>query len=293
MAKAVLGAKGQEDFAAAVAGIPPAEEAPVVETPPAEGEPPTPPAQEVPPVSETPPVETPAVEEPAAAEEEIVEGQRVPYDRFKKVNDARKTLEEKQADYERRLANVDSDARTQAAAYLENIAAQNPQLKDAIYGRTPPAAAPESEELPAVGTIERQVHDLTVQNQELAARQTRSEEARHLDEIEGRADTQMAQDKVFTNPVVRKAAEEMIAQRMVTNPRMPVEQIVKDVGALFRGLEEGHKKQYLAAKATVARTVPVGVGPGAAAPPGQPPVKLNLNDGSALRALAGAMKQGV
>src|SRR3990167_2819947 len=216
----------------------------------------------------------------------------IPYERFSQVNVERKQALEKIREYERQLADVDQTAKARTAVYLEQIAALHPELKSAIYGKQAvEEGAPAREaENPPEDPKEKRIWELEKQTNDLQRYRREQERERMLDAIETRCDSAMEKHPVFKNPKVREIAERLIANDVIAQPNVPPEKVVDTIAAQLRAYEEEIKASYKQAKVAPTKAVPKGVGPAGGAPPGQGSRPLKLGDGSAMRALAAALK---
>ena len=213
----------------------------------------------------------------------------VPYDRFSQVNNERKQYLEKVQEYERQLAEVDQTVRARTATLLEQIAANHPELRKVIYGDEPKT---ESEAKPPEDPKDRKLWEL--EREVVENRRFREEMQRRdmIDDIEERCNGAMKKHAIFNGQKAKDHAHEIIANRLIANPKLSVEKIVEDVAAEVRAFEEEVSARYRQKKTETATKIPPGAGGGGAAPPGPGPKKLSLNDGSALRALTAALRGG-
>lgn len=269
----VLSAEKQDEFARALAGSDPAADAAA----------PEPKAEPAPAGGTAPAVEGTEDVKPAVVDAQEPKGP-IPYERFSEVNEERKRV---LAELEASKADLEDRARAQATAYLEDVATRFPELRKAIYGDT---AVP----VPAVQSAvdPKQASDpIAKEVQELKAWKAEQDRQVMLDRIEDRCEASMSKYPEFKDPVKREFGEQLIAQQLyASRGRLTPEQIVEGVAKKLKAYEETVKSSYKQDKGVPARTVPAGVGQGAAPPPGQAPRKLSLNDGSTRRALAQAIE---
>lgn len=257
------------------------------------------PAQEdpaPPPSSEAPAPKPAAARAPAPAPED--KGP-IPYDRFREVNQQLQAERAKVLDIEKNQAQrIQEAASAQSAQTLFKIAEENPELAPLIFrGEKPaPKAAPADPNAPQLTQEQKDIAEMKANNAALMSWKQKSEQALILQGIQDRAEGQMEKHPIFKNDVVRSISEEIIVKRILTQPHISPEVIVDQVAKGFSDLEASIKAQYLERKTTTARTVAPGVGSGSPpAPPATVPKKLKLSDGSALKALHGAlasMQQG-
>lgn len=230
---------------------------------------------------------------PAPSPAELKKGP-IPYERFDEVNQQLKAERQKATEYQQRFqGEVEERAKAQAAAKLFEIAEQNPSLAPLIFGTGPaPAPKPQRDPNAAPLTPEQQaIQEIRTQNAALMDWKKKTEQAAIMQGIQDRAEGQMETHPIFKNDAIRERAEEIIVKRILTQPQIPPEKIVDEVAAGFKAIEASIKEQYVQKKQAVVKSVSPGVGSGAPpAPPTNPPKKLKLSDGSALRALTAAMK---
>lgn len=240
--------------------------------------------------------ETPETPAPKGGEEtkaETVEEEAkgpIPYERFREVNEERKNLLARQAESEKKLADMDQQARSQAIVYLQQIAAEHPELRPAIYGETP--AKESAEAKPGEESPEKQ--PITILEKEVSQLKSwKAEQERRviLDDLEGRCEDEMKKHQVFGDATLRNIGERLIVNGLGSTPNVPPEQVVAEVAGLLRGYQEKVKAEYVKTKSTASKTVPVGAGSGGAMPPGgEGKKKLSLDDGTARNALAAALR---
>lgn len=299
-----LSDEARNGFAAAVASQP-AEgtETPVETQEPVPAEQPSPaPATEAEPSDVTPTTEevTEATPPETGDEHSAEETPKapVPYDRFKQVNDDKKRLE----DQVKRLqstggadpALIQQMVEAQSRAQLARIAASHPELQAAIFGdqpgdpsQAPPAAPPLDPKDPAHARIMATEAALKAVQSQLSAQQRQE----IIDDMQDRAETRMDTHAVFKHKTARTIGETLIAQRLIQNPRTPVDAVVDDVAKMVRELTETTKAAYVQAKVAPAKKIAPGVG-GGAAPPGAPVgQKYSLKDGSARKGLEAALRR--
>lgn len=280
-----------KEFASAIAGQPTESPDPAPEPAAPPSEPPAPepaPQPEVTPDPAAPPADP--APKPSA---ELPKGP-IPYDRFKEVNDQLNAERARIAEYEkRRDAEVKERTTAEVATAMFKIAEQNPELAPLIFrGERPqPKAPPVDPNAPPLTPEQKAIQEIKTQNQTLMAWKQKTEQAAILQNIQDRAEGRMETHPVFKNQAIRDRSEEIIVKRILTEPHIPPETIVDQVAQQFKAIEQSIKDQYVVKKKEIARTVAPGVGPGGPpAPPSHTPQKLKLQDGSALRALANAMK---
>lgn len=227
----------------------------------------------------------------------------IPYDRFKQVNDQLRASKERQAEYERQLADVDALAKAKAAEKLRLIAENNPELRNFILGEEAPEPEPMEPTAPAPAapaaagakpkdpyTARIEELDKRLRLQEQARR--RMEQEQHLNVLQERIEEAMEKHPILQDDRVSAIAQKLIGREVLAQPDKPPAKIVDEVAAELKAFEEQVKKQYVGGKRTAAKTVPAGVGGGGGAPPGQhQSPKLSLADGTTKKAFAAGLKQ--
>ena len=219
----------------------------------------------------------------------------VPYDRFAEVNRERNEATERARNYEMQLAQqqaqIEAAGRARAQALLEQIAADDPDLRRKLLGVEPEGAAqdPNAAKDPVqqkLAAIERQ---MKVQDERFQMQ----ERQKAIDELESRAESQMGKHKIFERSEhVRGLAESIIAQRIVAERNTPIEKIVDQVAEGFRKVEEDVKASFKQAKVETAKKIPAGVGSGGAVPPGASQKRFDLSKPNDLNAAVRASLEG-
>lgn len=229
--------------------------------------------------------------------------QNVPYGRFKEINDKNRELLTRQADYEKRLADVDAAAKAEAAKVLRQIADNNPELRSYILGDEAPAGdAPAPAPAPAGGeqppAAKPAAGDPTLKQLDTLTKRVglqeqwrrRQEQEAYLDKLQEEIETAMDKHPVFKNEKAGALAQKLVGKAVLTNPNKAPGAIVDEVAAELKAYEEEVKKTYVESKRTAAKKVPVGVGGGGAAPPGQQAQKASFLDGTTKKAFAAGLK---
>ena len=217
----------------------------------------------------------------------------VPYDRFNEVvrqkNEALENLKKRE---EAMAEEADRLGEARSRAQLEQIARMHPELGQKIYGPTwtPPD---QPEKLPD-DPVQREIALLKRDNQEQKDWRQKQDRQEMIEDLETRATAAMKKHPIFerTQGEMGEIAQSVIAQRILAEPKVPIETHVENVAKGLRGFEEKIKADYKQVKIETTKKLPAGVGSGGAAPPGQGPTKHSLDrPGELSRALAAAISQ--
>jgi len=222
----------------------------------------------------------------------------IPYDRFREINEAKKRLEEENKVLRTRGADpavIDQMAADRARAHLARIAAEHPELQKAIFGEQP-AETPHSQQPQGLPPLDPkdpvQARVLAIEAAQRAASAELANRRRQdvINEMENRAEERMETHPIFKDADARSIGETLIAQKLIANPRTPVESVVDDVAKQLRSFREATKAGYVKPKTEAPKKIAPGAG-GGAAPPGAPTgQKYSIKDGTARKGLEAAIR---
>lgn len=291
----MLQGENLKEFASAIAGQGGDEQAPAPAEAGAPAEPtPEESAQEVSEVA-PPPAAAPKAAPKAPVSDDEPKGP-IPYDRFKEVNEQLRAERAQAVEYKANESKrIQEAANASAATTLFKIAEEHPELAPLIFrGEKPtpkqPARDPNAPPLTPEQQQAQAIEEIKTQNRALMNWKEQTEKAKILENIQDRAEEQIAKHPIFQNKAVRDLGEQLIVKEILTKPNVSPEVIVDYVAKSFTDLEASIKAEYREKKQVTARTVVPGVGAGSPpAAPAKSPLKLKIADGSALKALASAL----
>ena len=205
----------------------------------------------------------------------------VPYERFQEMNSKYRELE----------ANVDKRAQALAAEQLYKMSIDNPELGNRLFGasqQTPTDAKPQPPTQPSAQ--QPQQPDLNGKVDQIVGWIEGKERKEQLESIADRVQREMDKHDIFKGDVAYELGTGQIANLMAQHPNVPHHIIVKTVADKLGSFSEAVKSSYLAGKQTATNTTPINSGGGA--PAAQPNQKFRFGDGTAVNALAEAIRAG-